>query len=55
MIMIMTYVKWKHFLNDVDNVADQTGAVRERIKRIEMSLETGFQMIISVIVPYVAD
>ena len=32
-------VKWKHFLNDVADVADQTGTVRERIKRVEMSLK----------------
>ena len=40
-------VKWKHFLNDV---ADQTGTVRGRIERVEMSLGPGFHMIISVIV-----
>ena len=40
-------VKWKHFLNEV---ADQTGIVRGRIERVEMSLEPGFNMIISVIV-----
>ena len=40
-------VKWKHFLN---NVADQTGTVRGRIERVEMSLGPGFHMIISVIV-----
>ena len=37
------FVKWKHFLNDV---ADQTGTVQRRIKRVEMS----FHMIIAVIV-----
>ena len=40
-------VRWKHFLNDV---ADQTGTVRGKIERAEMSLEPGFHMIISVIV-----
>ena len=40
-------VKWKHFLNDV---ADQTGTVRGRIERVEMSLKPGFHMIITVIV-----
>ena len=43
-------VKWKHFLNDVANVADQTGTVQGRIERVEMSLEPSFHMIISVIV-----
>ena len=32
-------VKWKHFLNDV---ADQTGTVRGRMERVEMSLKPGF-------------
>ena len=41
------FVKWKHFLNDV---ADQTGTVRGRIERVEMSLKRGFHMIITVIV-----
>ena len=40
-------VKWEHFLNDV---ADQTGTVRGRIERVEMSLKRGFHMIITVIV-----
>ena len=40
-------VKWKHFLNDV---ADQTGTVRGRIKRVEMSLKPCFHMIVAVIV-----
>ena len=44
------FVKWKHFLNNVADVADQTGTVRGRIERIEMSLKRGFHMIISVIV-----
>ena len=35
------------FLNDV---ADQTGTVRGRIERVEMSLKTGFHMIVTVIV-----
>ena len=40
-------VKWEHFLNDV---ADQTGTVRGRIKRVEMSLKPCFHMIVKVIV-----
>ena len=44
------FVKWKHFLNDVADVADQTGTVRGRIERVEMSLKPGFHMIIAVIV-----
>ena len=40
------FVKWKHFLNDV---ADQTGTVRGRIERVEMSLKRGFHMIITAI------
>ena len=40
-------VKWEHFLNDV---ADQTGMVRGRIEKVEMSLKRGFHMIIAVIV-----
>ena len=43
-------VQWKHFLNDVADVADQTGTVRGSIERVEMSLEPGFHMIISVMV-----
>ena len=27
-------VKWEHFLNDVADVADQTGTVRGRIERV---------------------
>ena len=42
--------KWKHFLNDVADVADQTGTVRGRIERVEMSLKPGFHVIIAVIV-----
>ena len=44
------FVKWKHFLNDVADVADQTGTVRGRIERVEMSLKRGFHMIITAIV-----
>ena len=44
------FVKWKHFLNDVADVADQTGTVRGRIEKVEMSLKRGFHMIITVIV-----
>ena len=40
-------VKWKHFLNDV---VDQTGTVRGRMERTEMSLKPGFHMIVTVIV-----
>ena len=40
-------VKWENFLNDV---ADQTGTVRGRIERVEMSLKRGFHMIIAVII-----
>ena len=43
-------VKWEHFLNDVADVADQTGTVRGRIKTVEMSLKRGFHMIITVMV-----
>ena len=43
-------VKWEHFLNDVANVADQTGTVRGRMERVEMSLKRGCHMIITVIV-----
>ena len=43
------FVKWKHFLNDVADVADQTGTVRGRIERVEMSLKPGFHMIIAVL------
>ena len=44
------FVKCKHFLNDVADVADQTGTVRGRIERVEMSLKPGFHMIITVTV-----
>ena len=43
-------VKWEHFLKDVADVADQTGTVRGRIERVEMSSKRGFHMIITVIV-----
>ena len=43
-------LKWKHFLNNVADVADQTGTVRGRIKRVEMSLKSGFDVIVTVIV-----
>ena len=43
-------VKWKHFLSDVSNVADQTGTVQGQIERVEMSLKPGFHMIVTVIV-----
>ena len=43
-------VKWKHFLNDVTDVADQTGTKRGRIERVEMNLKSGFHMIVTVIV-----
>ena len=43
-------VIWEHFLNDVADVADQTGTVRGRIERVEMSLRCGFHVIIKVIV-----
>ena len=43
-------VKWKHFLSDVSDVADQTGTVRARIERVEMSLKPDFHMIVTVIV-----
>ena len=43
-------VKWKHFLSDVSDVADQTATVRGRIKKVETSLKRGFHMIITVIV-----
>ena len=38
-------IKWKHFLDDV---AVQTGTVRGRIERVEMSLKPGFHMIVTV-------
>ena len=40
-------VKFKHFLRDVSDVADQTGTVRGRIERAEMSLKPGFHMIVT--------
>ena len=43
-------VKWKHVLKDVADVADQTGTVRGRIERVEMSLKLGFHVIITVTV-----
>ena len=43
-------VKWKHSLSDVSDVADQTGTVRGRIERAEMSLKPGFHMIVALIV-----
>ena len=42
--------KWKHFLDHVADVADQTGTVRGRIERVEMSLKPGFHMIVTAIV-----
>ena len=43
-------VKWKHFLSDVSEVTDQTGAERGRIERLEINLKPSFHMIITVIV-----
>ena len=43
-------VKWKHFLNNVADVADQTGTVRGRIKKLEKSLKPDFHVIVTVIV-----
>ena len=43
------WVKWKHVLKDVADVADQTGTVRGRIERVEMS-KRGFHVIITVTV-----
>ena len=40
-------INWKHFLNDV---ADQSGTVRGRIKRVEIILNPGFHMIVTVLV-----
>ena len=40
-------IKWKHILN---GVTDQTGTIRGRIERVEMSLKPGFHMIVTVIV-----
>ena len=42
--------QWKHFLSGVSDVADQTGTVRGRIERVEMSLKPGFHMVVTVIV-----
>ena len=35
-------------MNDVADVADQTGTVRGRIERVEMSLKPGFHMVLAV-------
>ena len=43
-------VKWEHFLNDVADLADQTGMVRGRFEKVEISLKRGFHMLITVIV-----
>ena len=43
-------VKWKHLVSDVSNVANQTGTVRGRIKRVEMSSKPDFHMIVTLIV-----
>ena len=43
-------VKWKHFLSDVSDVADQTGTVRGHIERVEMNLKPGFYTIVTVII-----
>ena len=40
-------VKWEHLLNDI---ADQTGMVRGRFDKVEISSKRGFHMIITVIV-----
>ena len=45
-----SYVKWKHFLSNVADVANQTGTVRGRITRAEMILKPGFHVIVTVIV-----
>ena len=37
-----SYVQWKQLLNDVSDVEDQTGTVRGRIERVEMSLKAWF-------------
>ena len=42
------WVKWKHVLKDVADIADQTGTVRGCIERVEMSLMRGFHVIIAV-------
>ena len=42
-------VKWKDFLSNVPDVADQTGTVRGRIERVEMKLKPGLNMIVRVI------
>ena len=44
------FVKWKNFLNNVADVADQTGTVGGCIERVEMSSKLCFHMIITVIV-----
>ena len=43
-------VHWKQFLSGVSDVADQTGTVRGRIERVEMSLKPGFHTVVTVIV-----
>ena len=43
-------VKWKHFLSDVSDVADQTGTARGHSERVEMSLKPGFHTIEQLIV-----
>ena len=43
-------IKWKYFLSDVSDVADQTGTVWGRIERAEMSLKPSFHMIVTVII-----
>ena len=43
-------VKWEHFVNDVTDVADQTGMVWGRIEKVEISLKRDFHMIITVII-----
>ena len=44
------YDKSKHFLSDFYDIADQTGTVRERIERVEISLKRDFLMMMTVIV-----
>ena len=39
-------VKWKNFMSDFSDVADQT--VRGRIERVEMTLKPGFHMIVNI-------
>ena len=40
-------VKEKHSLSDFCDAADHTGAVRGRFERVEMSLKSGFHMIVT--------